>query len=88
VAGSATGHAPTASRATAPDTFGCHRCRRKTAHRNGQKEQATKPWYWRTRAGDSVTVDIMQTTYDDQSRVLVTLKVVQTALAEDGFAPS
>jgi hypothetical protein len=45
-------------------------------------------WYWRTRAGESVTVDIMQTTYDDLSRVLVTQKVVQTTLAEDGCVAS
>jgi hypothetical protein len=45
-------------------------------------------WYWRTRAGDSVTVDIIQTTDDNVSRVLVTQKVVQTTLAEDGCVAS
>jgi hypothetical protein len=45
-------------------------------------------WYWRTRAGDSVTVDIMQTTQDDVTRVLVTQKVVQTTLTEDGCVAS
>ncbi len=45
-------------------------------------------WYWRTRAGDSATVDVMQTTDDNVSRVLVTQKVVQTTLAEDGCVGS
>lgn len=45
-------------------------------------------WYWRTPAGDSITVDVNPTFDSSSSSVVVTGQTVQTSLAQDGCVGS